>query len=466
VKSSAISVIRVKRCVIYRPLAAILALLVVQMFSGFLSDVGIQADQASAASLGPSKAIIRNACIGSKCYTGDTIQLEADAVQAYLGLHNLPAGDAQIIYDYGRADLRDAVRGMIFNILLGIINKPASERTPHETALYAWLQGLVWQNQIQQFALARYWFLVWEQSPCFFSLDPVIASAYGLSYDGSFFCEKQFKDLDFILRTDIHLPNPSYFYALGLKLSYGKPALEFSNFGSLVADTAINVAAVTGITAGIAALASAGLPSLLSKSLSLALAASNGTTAGVIKSAAYALSAAAMGALAPAQIDGGAITTVLIGVALGVAARVGFYSPINKADVSTELDNTLKQVTDTPPDLNAFANNSIGMYKLQATLVAQTEPDVPGNGKCTQGLGPVVCTDLPVHSDRDLNFAIQKSNDTKTLVSDTLAYEDWNGSDWSAQTWRGWFVQSCKSGDNCTQAGSINANLRTWTGRG
>jgi hypothetical protein len=466
VKRSAISIIRVKRCFIYRPLAAILVVLVVPMFSGFLGNAGIRTFQASAAVIGPSRAIIRNACIGSKCYTGDTIQLEADAVQAYLGLHKLPASDAQIIYDYGRADLRDAVRGMIFNILLGIINKPASERTPHETALYAWLQGLVWQNEIQQAALARYWFLIWEQGPCFFSLDPVIASAYKLSYDGSFLCEKQFKDLYFFLRSAPNLPGASYFYALGLKLSYGKPALEFSYFGSLVADMATNVAAVTGITAGIAAAASAGLAALLSESLSLALAASDGTAAGAVKSAAYALSTAAMSALASAQIDGGAKNTVLIGAALGVAAQLTNYSTQNTDIVSTDLNNNLKQVTDTPPDLNAFATSGLGMYKLQATLVAQTLPDLPGSGKCTQGLGPVICTDLPVHSDRDLNFAIQKSGDTKTLVSDTLAYQDWNGSEWSAQTSGGWFVQSCKSGDNCTQAGSVNANLRYVGGRG
>jgi hypothetical protein len=46
VKRGAISIIRLKRCFIYRPLAAILAVMMVPMFSGFGGDAGRRAFQA------------------------------------------------------------------------------------------------------------------------------------------------------------------------------------------------------------------------------------------------------------------------------------------------------------------------------------------------------------------------------------------------------------------------------------
>ena len=95
----AISIIRLKRCFIYRPLAAILALLMLPMFSRFEGDAGMRTFQASAGTIGGSKQIIQNYCVGSSCYVADLGQLERDAVAGYLGLHNLPADDTNIIYD-------------------------------------------------------------------------------------------------------------------------------------------------------------------------------------------------------------------------------------------------------------------------------------------------------------------------------------------------------------------------------
>ena len=154
VRRGAISIIRLKRCFIYRPLAAILALLMMPMFSGFEGDAGVRAFQASAGVIGTSTSIIQNYCVGSLCYFTDLGQLERDAVAGYLGLHKLPPDDTHLIYDYGRADLRNAIRGVIFNILQGIIDTPADKRTSHEQNLYNWFQSLVQQNEIEQYKLA------------------------------------------------------------------------------------------------------------------------------------------------------------------------------------------------------------------------------------------------------------------------------------------------------------------------
>jgi len=85
---------------------------------------------------------------------------------------------------------------------------------------------------------------------------------------------------------------------------------------------------------------------------------------------------------------------------------------------------------------------------------AQTVPDMPSTAT------------LPAHSASDLNFAIQTSTETSPTVTSMLTYQDWNGIDWSAQTYGGWFVQTCNSGANCPQPDSVIAGIRyvDWSG--
>ena len=450
-KRRAISIIRLKRWFIYRPLAAILAVLVVPMFSGFGGDAGIRAFQASAAVIGTSKSIIRNACVGTKCYIADVGQLESDAVGGYLGLHNLPPDDGHIIYDYGRTDLRSAIRGAMINILEGIIQKPASERDSHEKNLYSWLQALMQQNEIEQYKAAIAAFNSWQSNPCAFVLDPDIARQYGLTYNPLPFCHPS------PLSPARQIPDLGYFTLVGFKNSYAKPASTFPYFASLVADTAVNVAAVWGITGGIYA--------VVATSVATALAVNFASVLSVVSAAvpivnaskgAFLLSSGAVAGLSGAAIIGGVVTIILIAVAIGVVVGIQTFTTQQTINDLNDLNNDLTAVTNTPPDLLAFATDSsgLGTYKLQASMDGQTVPEVPSTAM------------LPAHSDSDLKFAIQKSTETRTTVSATLAYQDWYGINWSAQTWGGWFVQTCTSGDKCKQADSINANLRyvDWSG--
>ena len=292
----------------------------------------------------------------------------------------------------------------------------------------------------------------WQRDPCLFALDPVIAKEYKLSYNGAPFCGGQLANL--FLAPDV--PDQTYFTAYGLKNSYGSPASKFPYFGSLVADTSVNVAAVAGISAGTAAVVLAGAGAVLAKSLTLALAAVTATSHALAGSSPlFVLSGSTVAALTPAFLVAGAVVIVLIFVAIGVAAGIRVFNNQKTIDDLNNLKNTLDLVTRTPPDLSSFQSDSsgLGMYKLQSAMDAQTVPDVPSTAL------------LPAHSDSDLNFAIQKSTETIPLVRDTLTYLDWNGAEWSAQTYGGWFVQTCK-GSECTQADSINANIRyvDWSG--
>jgi hypothetical protein len=452
VKHGGISVVRITRSFIYRPLAAILGIMLLPMLCRLQGNAGVWSSEASAAALGGTKTVIQNHGIGP--IVSDLVQLENDAVAAYLGLHELPQSDANIIYTYGRSDLRSAIRGLIFNILLGIIEKPASERTKHEKALYEWLRGLVQQNEIEYYKLALDQFGAWQRNPCLFSLDPVIASEYELSYNGAPYCGGQLSNL--FLGADA--PDESYFLAYGLKNSYGKHASTNPDFGALVADTGINVGAAWGIGAGVAAtiaLAS-GVPIVVAAVNATVVGIAQGTLAGggviAASSSASATLAALPGALASAA---GPVAIVLIAVLIGVAAGIKVFSTEKTKENLNKLNASLKQVTDTPPELSTFANDSsgVGIYKLEATLVARTVPDVPSTAT------------LPFHSNDDLNFAIQIPGPPSPSVRSTLTYQDWVGAAWSAQTAGGWFVQTC-SGDKCAQADSINANIRYVDGAG
>src|SRR5262249_39991427 len=124
-------------------------------------------------------------------------------------------------------------RGHIVTDLLRIASTPASSRTMPEQRLYTWLQGLVQQNEIEQYTLAKNEFSRWYGDPCRFTLDADVASQYKLSYDGFPFCFASPSDLF----GGPPVPSEDYFTAYGLKFSYGKPALEEPGFASLVSHT-------------------------------------------------------------------------------------------------------------------------------------------------------------------------------------------------------------------------------------
>ena len=121
--------------------------------------------------------------------------------------------------------------------------------------------------------------------------------------------------------------------------------------------------------------------------------------------------------------------------------------------MDSHLTAGLNNAVSTQPDLHAMATDTsgIGSYKLQLTLVSQTAPEIAS------------ATALPEHRPgTDPAFAIQST------ISNTLTYKDWKGNIWSAQTWGGWFVQTCANGpgSTCPQSDSMVASIRyvDWSG--
>jgi hypothetical protein len=102
-----------RRSVLYRPLALAMSALLIPSLSWFESLAGISLGssaktfQASAQTTGgtgcgaaSATAIIRTNCVNGQLFNlmGDLSQLESDSVNAYLGLHGLPASEASVIY--------------------------------------------------------------------------------------------------------------------------------------------------------------------------------------------------------------------------------------------------------------------------------------------------------------------------------------------------------------------------------
>ena len=443
-----LTIAALRRSIVYQPLAVLMAILMLPALSWLdFAGAGARLFQARAQVGGcaaTGNTIIQNYCANGTGYSLDLTQFESDAVSAYLVLHNLPQSDAHVIYDYGRSDLRNAVRGVMMSMLLGIFTKPASARTPHEQILYNWMQNLVHGNEINMYQIALNSFHSWQNDPCHFGLDSAIASAYKLSYDGNPYC--------FATETDVvgaQVPAESYFTAYGLKESYGAAADTFPYFGGLVVGTGVNVAEVAGISSvavdvlsAVAVTAGATVYAIFGAAVGAWVAsgvAFSGIGEGVgIVAGAFSLSAG---------LIAGAILIPLLSLLIGIAAAVELFTNQQAIDTTnTDLKTGLTNATNTQPDLNAMATDTSGggYYKLQLTLDSRTVPEVASTAP------------LPAHRPgTDLAFAIQST------VATTLTYKDWNGNTLSAQTWGGWFVQTCVNGSSstCDQTDSIIASI-------
>src|ERR1700747_2782247 len=102
-RSSGLLVSRLTRSVIYQPLAAVLAVLLMPTFSWLESTAGVPVS-ATAKSFQSSaqivsgcgtrgNLIIREVCVNGVVYGPDLDQFEAEAVKAYLVEHDLPLTD-------------------------------------------------------------------------------------------------------------------------------------------------------------------------------------------------------------------------------------------------------------------------------------------------------------------------------------------------------------------------------------
>jgi len=459
----------IRRWIIFQPLAVAMAILVaLPILSWQQPNRGKGSPfQASAATTvcppNPANLIIQNTCPAGVLFdtNGDLTQLESDAVNAYLGLHELPPTDASVVYSFGRQDLRDAIRAGMIAQMLAIIKKPASLRTQHEQVLFGWLQGLVQQNEVALYTDAIAEANRFFGDPCTFTLDADIANAYSLHYNGYPFCGAQQSAI-----FGAPIPAASYFTAFGLKNSYGAAAQTFSDFGSLMADTSISLGEQAGIALAAGAVVSGVVGAAIFANLSEALTAFATTTAtsgpetiAGASTSVFIVSGSTVDSIGLGTLVAAPVAIILITITAGVFAALELSTNAQNQNDIANLGNLLSQAQNNPPDLASMAadTSGLGLYKIQATMNSQTVPEMAS--------GAV----LPAHRPgTDLDFAIDGA------ITSNLSYQDWDGNNWTAQTWGGWFVETCTTVNQsakCLVADSINANIRyvdaaglKWTG--
>ena len=444
-----------RRSRFYQPLAVLLAILLVPVFSWFPSggDAArpFQAEAQTVASCNSTgtNSIIQKLCTptGSPSpYAADIIQLESDAVNGFLTLHQLPLTDSNIIYTYGRSDLRDAIRAYILSSLITIIDTPAASRTQHQQNLYNWFQTIIQADEIAYYQNAYDEFLRWQADPCHFTLDPTIASVYNLKYDGAPFCAAEATGL-----TGPPVPDEGYFTTFGLLNSYGAAAANDPNFAAAVAGTSINLGEAIGIGAAVGVVLASVAGALIYASAVLSAAA--WTIDGVTASGSILLvvSGFTVTALAPAVLAAGPLAIILVAAAIAINAGLQAVSSQQTIDELDALQSDLTNAQNTPPSLESFVADSSGqgMYKLVNALVTQTLPEMASSAT------------LPIHQSTDPSFLIQPVSGA-SQVTPTLTYQDWLGNHWSARTYGGWFVQTCTNGSSstCAQTDSIMAAIQ------
>ena len=366
-------------------------------------------------------------------------------------------------------------------LLQAYLTTPAAARTAHQQSLYNWMQSLIQTNKIALYKNGVDQYNSWVNDACQFTLDPTIASQYGLSYDGTPWCGASYA-LGALFNPNLGVPAPSYFTTYGLEKSYGAVSSGDSNYGVLLSETGLSygtVFAIAGMASGLisAAIAgeslAAGIIPVITVTADAGIAVGNALQDFIVTPllTAEEFIPAAMAAVPVA------IITMAIGISVGIEA----FDYANTLSQLNSVDTTLTSLLTTPPDLGAMASDQSGQgwYKIQNTLLTRTmtgvcqgnysDPNQPVSVPCA-GSTPsgVPSTALPAHR-VGIDYAFATPGNSATQES--FSYRDWNDAHWTVQTWGGWLVQTCSPGTStknpdgststgtCVQPDSITADF-------
>lgn len=396
---------------------------------------------------------IMQACInyeGAPFTEADLQQLESDAVTTYLQLHHLPASASSIIYQYGRADVRDAIRALMLDDLIRIITN--GPQTPHEQALLTWFTFVVDNLANEQYAYAQQDANAWIANPCTWTMNATIAAAYGLTYDAGEYCSGNPLVTGFAPGAPV--PSTDYFVAAGLQKSFGEAVTGFPYGSATEEDLQIQgyrmygyaAAPAAGLSAAAAlatyqyfvtypssqmiAVAEAESTDIMLTMRAAAQAAGRSFEGPSTEEAIQAATDAATDALdssAAADFAAGPAAIVLIAVEIGVEAGFDF---IDYSDAVSQLSTIGNNPLGNFPALTGWPTDPTGLYKLSTAFTSQTLPDSPS----TQP--------LPQHRNGvDAWFILQPPTGPAT-ESQTLTYTDLAGTQWSVQTYQGFFLQT------------------------
>jgi hypothetical protein len=433
----------------FKPLALVLALLLM------LPPVAelLQSPQFQAQAQGPVTDVVvpkftRQAIVQPDLLTTDQAEtlygLEHDAVLVYLAMHGLPVSDYAMIYNYGRGDLRDEIRGIMLEILIGLVKKGAgSTLTGQEKKLYDWFHSAVSLNEFSLYDAAVADKDSYKADPCAWTPDADVARAMGLHYDVSRFCAG---NLSIGGPGTPPVPSVSYFLGAAFKRSYGS-GVNAPGGAAMLQNTLLNAfatAAAVGVVIGVLApILAAAYVTIFTTYAAI----TTGISAGIISAGTLPLGAAAVTGAA-------AVLLPLMMAAVGV---VWIIQIVNYQDNLNALDaiDTRRAEVIAGIDILSVLNEDIGPMKFAATLGAYTLPMSSGFPPAPRA-DTVSTRALPLHDSTDPVIKITKGGNTTTGAQFT--YTDWENVVWTVTTSRGWFVRT--STQNGQTVSSIGATLK------
>ncbi len=389
-----------------RPLAIALALL---LFPGtpFFPSLSL---------VTPAHAYAPTSLCGSHVIVQDCFApaaLDNLVVQSFLTLHNLPAGDASLIAQYGRGDLYSELRSLLVANVIHIVKKAPGDRTSDEQYIYSWLQQKVRQHQVEQYQAAINDRNNWKSNPCKWKPDATVAAQFNLNYDPSSYCGQNNNPIA-LFSINPPVPTKDYFLTAALSGTYGSKILTTPGGQLALGQAQQDLALPLGLGIG----GGVGFGVLVGGGLAAWIAAGGGAAAGGAESLAGFIGV--FGATGPVGI-------ILMAVLCAAVATFEVVERQQTLDQLATLDGDLSWNQTHLPSLEGYANDPMGNYKITMTLIEATVPTTDS------------VTPPPAHRPSDAPMVVV-SGITANL-SDSFSYTDWYGTKWTASTYGGWFTQ-------------------------
>lgn len=424
-----------RRSIICRPLAILLALLLLGPFPDF--PRWSLTPRASAQSLGTGQNyIVQTCCLPSS--------FEPNSVAAFLQVHGIPASEAPLAYQYGRADLRNELRANLFSNILAIIKKDPSIRTTDEQTVYSWFQNIVWQNEQNLLWAAVLDYDAWKANPCTWTPDPAVAQQYNLNYDGSVWCAAS-GNLNALFNIAPPVPSKQYFLTAAMKNTYGQ---------SLAANPGVLAGMMRNDGAAAAVAAAGGLAVLGGVGAGLAVVYFNvGAATGAAAASGFVSATSGSVVLTGALGLGGPLAIVAMGVLIGAVAAFEVYQNQQTLDELNTLTSDYNSILANKPQLESFVGNQLGFQKLRMSFAANTLPDYPSTAT------------PPGRRSGDRSFIITPSGGAPAL-SPTFTYQGWSGTKWTAQPSGGWISAQGVKPDGTTDYNfGVSIKFKGWDGQ-
>ena len=332
-----------------------------------------------------------------------TQQLESQAIDNLLELHQLPASDRSRI----KAWERDAVRGLVFAKLMAMILKDPADRTPGEQELVDAIEDFVNLRRVRaaQFSLSEY--DRWALNPC----------TYGPPHGLPAFHDYAWCAGTGVLLRGVISPSLQEF----LQFGYAEVYQDFKP-GGIAHDVAAQAALWVGVVGGFLAIAAGVIAATIGVSLLVGTATAfalfpfaviKGTIAGVLA-----------GALGP---------MAAIIVAAIVIAVIAIINVIVQDQIPVQLQAGLTQAQ-AGVDIQDLAQTEAGKGEIFAAFILATLPDFPNLGQ------------VPASRGSDRHFVVTWPTGTRQLIH-TISYQCWNpvecpedDSSRTARIHEGWFV--------------------------